>query len=134
MRETGRQGTGVRTEIGTAGRDAGPAVRFRDWNPDVKIARELGVHIEYSSQKNEIRCPELRISSQDRERGSGIVPHLTSQGVSFGPSGSSGSVGSGSSGSSGTAVSSGAGASSGRSSSGANQKGGQGKESGTIKN
>lgn len=133
-RNTAGPGASGKTERGPSGRYAGPAPRFRDWNPDVKIARELGVHIEYSSQKNEIRCPELRISSQDRERGSGIVPHLTSQGVSFGPSGSSGSVGSGSSGSSGTAVSSGAGASSGRSSSGANQKGGQGKESGTIKN
>ena len=129
MRETGRQGTGARTERGTAGRDAGPAGRFRDWNPDVKIARELGVHIEYSSQKNEVRCPELRLSSLDRERGSGIVPHLTSQGVSYGSAGSSGS-----SGSSGAAVSSGAGGSSGRSSSGSNDKGGQAKASGTIKN
>ncbi|OGD15665.1 MAG: hypothetical protein A2V76_09350 [Candidatus Aminicenantes bacterium RBG_16_63_14] len=133
-RDIGEPGAGVRTGQGPAGRNASPAVRFRDWNPDVKIARELGVHIEYSSQGNEVRCPELRISSQDRERGSGIVPHLTSQGISYGPAGSSGSVGSGSSGSSGAAVSSGAGSISGRSSSGSNDKGGEGKESGTIKN
>jgi len=119
---------------GPSGRDAGPAARFRDWNPDVKIARELGVHIEYSSQKNEVRCPELRISSSDRERGSGIVPHMTSQGVRYGPAGSSGSGGSGSSGSSGAAASSGSGASSGHSSAGSHDKGGNGKESGTIKN
>jgi hypothetical protein len=134
IRETGGQGTGARTERGTAGRDAGPAVRFRDWNPDIRIARELGVHIEYSSQKNEVRCPELRISSSDRERGSGIVPHMTSQGVSYGPSGSTAAVGSGSSGSSGAAVSSGPGASSGRSSASSNDKGEKGKEGGTIKN
>lgn len=110
----------------------GPAVRFRDWNPDVKIALELGVHIEYSSQRNEVRCPELGITSRDRERGSGIVPHMTSQGVSYGPSGSSGYGGSGSNGSSGTAVS--AGASPGRSSASSDDKGGKGKEGGTIKN
>ncbi|MCX6569481.1 MAG: FecR domain-containing protein [Candidatus Aminicenantes bacterium] len=125
---TGKPAAGARTGHGPAGRDAGPAVRFRDWNPDIKIARELGVHIEYSSQKNEIRCPELGISSQDRERGSGIVPHMTSQGVTYGPSGSSGSVGSGSSGASVTE------SNSGRSSSSSNDKGGQAKESGKIKN
>jgi hypothetical protein len=128
----GEPTAGARTEKGPAGRDAGPAVRFRDWNPDVRIARELGVHIEYSSQKNEVRCPELRISSQDRERGSGIVPHLTSQGVSYGPSGATAAVGSGTHGSSG--ASSGAGGGSGRSSSGSADKSGNGKESGTIKN
>ncbi len=133
-RNTTGPGAGGKMERGPSGRDAGPAVRFRDWNPDVKIARELGVHIEYSSQKNEVRCPELNISSRDRERGSGIVPHMTSQGVSYGPSGSTAAVGSGSYGSSGTAVSSGDGGSSGRTSSGSNDKGGKGKEGGTIKN
>ena len=134
-RNTAGPSAGGKTERGpSGGRDAGPAVRFRDWNPDIKIARELGVHIEYSSQKNEVRCPELRLSSSDRERGSGFVPHMTSQGVSYGPSGSTAAVGSRSSGSSGAAVSSGAGSSSGRSSAGANDKGGQVKASGTIKN
>jgi len=132
-RDIGEPGAGSGTGQGPAGREAGPAVRFRDWNPDIRIARELGVHIEYSSQKNEVRCPELRISSSDRGRGSGIVPHLTSQGISYGPAGSSGSVDSGSSGSSGASASSGAGGNSGRSSAGSDDKGGKGKESGTIK-
>jgi hypothetical protein len=122
---------GAQTGQDPSRRDAGPAVRFRDWNPDVRIARELGAHIEYSSQKNEIRCPELRISSLDRERGSGFVPHLTSQGVSYGPAGSSASVDSGASGPS---SSPGAAGNSGHSSSGSNDKGGQAKESGKIKN
>jgi hypothetical protein len=65
---------------------AGPAApRFRDWNPDLRIARQLGVHIEYSSMRNEVRCPELRLSSSDRVRTSGMTPRMTSRGVSFGP-------------------------------------------------
>ena len=63
--------------------DAAP--RFRDWNPDLRIARQLGVHIEYSSMRNEVRCPELRLSSSDRVRTSGMTPRMTSRGVSFGP-------------------------------------------------
>jgi len=75
--------------------------RFLDWNPDVKIARELGVRIEYSGLKNEVRCPELRLSSQDRVRAVGLAPQLTSGGVSYGPATSVGDAGSaGSSGSS----------------------------------
>jgi hypothetical protein len=62
-----------------------PAARFRDWNPDLRIARDLGVHIEYSSVRNEIRCPELKFSSQDRQRITGLTPHLTSEGISYGP-------------------------------------------------
>jgi hypothetical protein len=62
--------------------------RFLDWNPDVRVARELGVHIEYSSGMNEVRCPELKITSADRERGSGYVPNLTPGGVSYVPSAS----------------------------------------------
>ena len=56
-------------------------VRFRDWNPDLRVARELGVRIEYSSMRNEVRCPELRISSRDRDRDSGSRSRLTSRGV-----------------------------------------------------
>jgi len=110
---------------------AGPGARFRDWNPDVRIARELGVHIEYSSQRNEVRCPELRISSLDRERGSGIVPHLTSQGVSYGPASS---VGGGDSGSSGSSETPGASSSSARSSGRSEGKESKGSEGGKIKN
>ncbi len=40
--------------------------RFLDWNPDVRVASRLGVSIEYSSRTNEVRSPELRLSSRDR--------------------------------------------------------------------
>jgi hypothetical protein len=113
---------------------AGPGARFRDWNPDVRVARELGVHIEYSSRGNEVRCPELKISSRDRERGSGLVPHLTSQGVSYGPASSVGGD-SGSSGSSETSgASSAAARSSDRSSGRSESKESKGSEGGKIKN
>jgi len=70
--------------------------QFLDWNPDLRVARELGVRIEYSSRTNEIRCPELRLSSRDRERGDdGAVPSLTSHGVSYESGGSGVSSGSG---------------------------------------
>jgi hypothetical protein len=84
---------------------AGPATsRFRDWNPDLRVARELGVHIEYSSTRNEVRCPELKLSSGDRARPSGLTPRMTSQGVSFGPATSVGGTYAGGSVSSGTAA------------------------------
>jgi len=70
--------------VTTPGRAVTPA-RFRDWNPDVRLARELGVRIEYASGLNEIRCPELQITSRDRERAGGRTPRMTSEGVSFGP-------------------------------------------------
>jgi hypothetical protein len=38
--------------------------RFRDWNPDVEVARTAGVTIRYSSRYNEVRCPELNLSSR----------------------------------------------------------------------
>ena len=66
-------------------RTEAPAMRFRDWNPDLRVARELGVRIEYSSARNEVRCPELNLSSRDRERATGLAPHLTAHGVSYGP-------------------------------------------------
>jgi hypothetical protein len=102
--------------------------RFLDWNPDVKVARELGVRIEYSSAKNEVRCPELRLSSADRERGGAFSPRMTSGGLSFEPS-AGGAPGSYVPGRGGMAPSSSAGAhpsgsanSSGSSSSGSNGK------------
>jgi hypothetical protein len=67
------------------GRAVPAPARFRDWNPDLRVARELGVHIEYSSMRNEVRCPELRLSSRDRDRATGMTPRLTDHGVSFGP-------------------------------------------------
>ena len=57
----------------------GPAEQFRDWNPDIRIARSLGVRIEYSSATNEVRCPQLKISSRDMER---FGVRLSSGGVS----------------------------------------------------
>jgi hypothetical protein len=74
----------VRTGL-PARRTEAQAMRFRDWNPDLRVARELGVRIEYSSARNEVRCPELNLSSRDRERATGLSPHLTSHGVSYGP-------------------------------------------------
>jgi len=41
-----------------------PRLRLLDWNPDVKVARSLGVSIRYSSLTNEVRCPELRLTSR----------------------------------------------------------------------
>jgi hypothetical protein len=85
---------GVVAERGPAREASGPAghQRFRDWNPDLKVARDLGVRIEYSSRTNEVRCPELRITSRDRERGdNGVVASLTSRGVTYESGGSAGS-------------------------------------------
>jgi len=42
-----------------------PSMRFRDWNPDTGVARRMGVSIKYFSRNNEIRCPELRLSSKN---------------------------------------------------------------------
>lgn len=78
-------GPSVRADapVTTPGRAVTPA-RFRDWNPDVRIARKLGVHIEYASGRNEIRCPELQITSRDRDRDGGRMPRMTPAGASFG--------------------------------------------------
>ena len=92
----------------TAGAMSRP--RFLDWNPDVKVARSLGVRIEYSSRTNQVRCPELGLSSLDRMHSSnGFVPRLTSSGVRSEPastviSGGSSGSGSGTASSSGTHV------------------------------
>jgi len=40
-------------------------IRFRDWNPDIGIALNVGVSIKYSSRDNEIRCPELGLTSRN---------------------------------------------------------------------
>ena len=123
-----------------APRSAASAYRFRDWNPDLRVARELGAHIEYSGARNEIRCPELMFSSRDRDAPDGRVPHLTSRGIAYGPATSVGgdrsdrpysSSGSGSSGSSGSTGSSGSSASGG--SSAASSRGGESKAGGESK-
>jgi len=38
-------------------------VRFHDWNPDFRIAQQIGVDIHYIGGRNEIYCPQLRLSS-----------------------------------------------------------------------
>ena len=70
------------------------SARFRDWNPDVKAARRSGISIRYSSRSNEVRCPELNISSRNvvGSRGyDGPRVHLTSRG-SVSASGTSGAT------------------------------------------
>jgi len=117
--------------VSRAAKPAGPSAavrRFLDWNPDLKVARGLGVHIEYSSGKNEIRCPELKMTSADRERGSGSVPDLTPGGVRYVPASSV--MGS----SSGASASSHSPGSGGNSGSAANKEGSGGSGSGKIKN
>jgi hypothetical protein len=44
--------------------DWGP--RFRDWNSDVRAAREVGGRIVYSSESNAVRCEDCRRSLQLR--------------------------------------------------------------------
>jgi len=38
--------------------------QWLDWNPDIKVARRLGVNIKYSAVNNEVRCPELHLTSR----------------------------------------------------------------------
>jgi hypothetical protein len=40
------------------------AGRFRDWNPDISVARKAGISIKYSSRSNEVKCPELNMTSR----------------------------------------------------------------------
>jgi hypothetical protein len=118
---SGLDGRAVNPAAAPAGTAPAPA-RFRDWNPDLRLARELGVRIEYSSVRNEVRCPELGLSSRDRERPSGLTPRLTSHGVSYGPASSDGGSASGGSSPSGSTSSTSPRASSERSSSSSGSK------------
>ena len=80
----GRQPAGSAAVKDLAARTSGPAgrPRFLDWNPDVKVARGLGVRIEYASRTNEVRCPELGLSSRDRASArDGFASRMTSSGV-----------------------------------------------------
>jgi len=45
------------------------ATRFRDWNPDVKEARRIGVDLVYLSDSNTIFSPQLKLSSLDALHG-----------------------------------------------------------------
>ncbi len=99
-RARGTAGPGI-ASVGAAPTAAAPTTGttarrpgYLDWNPDVELARELGVRIEYSSLRNEIRCPELRLSSRDREQGGAFAPRMTFRGISMGPAGTVGPSGS----------------------------------------
>jgi hypothetical protein len=81
---------------------AEPAVRIRDWNPDVPVAQRLGVSIRYLSRSNEISCPELNL----RSNFDGRPVRLGSSSVSASSGGSSGAAGSSGGMSSGGSVSS----------------------------
>lgn len=72
------------------------SLRFRDWNPDLKAARQLGVNIFYDSTKNLIVSPELRLTSREARE---LRVRITPQGIvqlapAIGFSGSSSATGS----------------------------------------
>ncbi len=54
---------------------------IRDWNPDAGIARQVGVSLSYSSRTNEIKCPELRLSSNSVRRTRNMVTMTGSSSV-----------------------------------------------------
>jgi len=39
--------------------------RFRDWNPDIGVAKRLGIRITYDSNRNSIVAPQLGLSSKE---------------------------------------------------------------------
>jgi uncharacterized membrane protein YgcG len=41
-----------------------PGVRFLDWNPDLEAVMRFGGTVHYSSQTNEVQCPELGLTSR----------------------------------------------------------------------
>jgi len=91
-----------------------PTMRIRDWNPDVSVARKLGVSIRYLSGSNEVYSPELNLSSGMGGRhirlggggGSSNAGGGSSGGVSSGGSVSSGGGSASAGGSSGSSTSS----------------------------
>ncbi len=81
--------------------------RFRDWNPDVKVAIRSGLTITYSSLENAVRVPELdrtsgtgRVGAFNLSRGRSSTISSFSSGSASSSSSSSGSSGSSSTGSS----------------------------------
>jgi hypothetical protein len=107
-----------------------PPTRFRDWNPDVKEARRIGVDLVYLSGSNMIFSPQLKLSSLDAlggkimrsssptgvyelRRGDGSAGSTSSSGSSYSTGSSSESGGSSAGASSGASTSSGSSASSG---------------------
>lgn len=58
------------------GKPEASGLRFRDWNPDLKTAHQLGVRIVYDSPRNSVVSPELGLTSQEaRGLGLRITPH-----------------------------------------------------------
>ncbi len=92
------------------------SVRFRDWNPDVRSAMNLGVRISYSSRTNAVTCPELGLSSNTMEPRARLSGDTLDRG-SWGGEGKGGS-------STGTSSGSGSSASSGASHSAGSRQGG----------
>ncbi|MGB9906450.1 MAG: DUF6600 domain-containing protein [Candidatus Saccharicenans sp.] len=101
--------TGVEPVTGANARKAArpPAasnLRFRDWNPDLQTARQLGIRIIYDSSRNAVVSPELGITSREarQER-----LRITPQGlIQYAPAGGSGATSSSSYSSSGSSNSS----------------------------
>lgn len=57
-----RRPTGV--ERPSPGAPEAGRLRLRDWNPDVKIAHAQGFGLRYRSDRNEVYCPDLDLSSR----------------------------------------------------------------------
>jgi hypothetical protein len=53
-------------------------MRFRDWNPDLRVAKQLGVHVLYDSPRNSVVSPELGLNSREARQ---MRLRLTSEGV-----------------------------------------------------
>jgi hypothetical protein len=90
IREAGLSAA-LQQKAGPRGTEARASFRFRDWNPDVKVALRRGVSIRYDSRSNQVLCPQLGIASGGIDRflrGSGTF-------ATFGP-GSNGSYAAGS--------------------------------------
>ncbi len=51
------------------------SLRFRDWNPDVRTAIQMGVRISYSSRSNEVSCPELGLASRSMSLRTRVAEH-----------------------------------------------------------
>jgi hypothetical protein len=79
----------VRDRRAAAG-DGPSAARFRDWNPDVRAALEVGGRIVYSSHHNAVRCEDCRVALTQWVRGWALGANSAVGGGSDGSSGASG--------------------------------------------
>ena len=91
LRDSGMVGRPL-PRSGGRGHEGGVSFRFRDWNPDVKIALREGVSIRYDSRSNQVICPQTGASSRGSDRfGRGDVGSRSSSGSWTGSSSSTGS-------------------------------------------